>query len=232
MAEKPLDKELMNVREAAHFLDVSEKTVYRWASAGTVPHSRAGDQYRFSREDLIIWAQATGRKISPELIQEPEIKKEDLPTLYQAIQNGGVYYQVDGSTPSEVIEEAVSIIRLPRHVDREYISGALLARESLASTGIGHGIAIPHMRNSLVEIGEPQVSLCILAKPVDWHSVDGEPVDIVFIPCCPNMRTHLHLLSRISYAVSQNEWRDLLAARAVRKELISTLAKLEESFFK
>lgn len=232
MQNEDTKKKLLTVKDTAKFFDVSEKTVYRWATAGTIPHIRVGDQYRFSSDELIAWGQTTGKRIPPELIHEPKIDLKLLPSLTQAISNGGIYYQVSGENPKEVIEEAVSIIRLPQNVDRKYICDLLLARESLASTGIGDGVAVPHIRHSIKEIEVPQISLCLLSTPVDWNAIDGKPVEIVFIPCCPNMRTHLHLLSRISYAVSHTSWTELLRKQAIRREIISALENIEKEFFR
>lgn len=219
---------MLSVKGVAEFLQVSEKTIYRWVAGGTIPHQRVGDQYRFARHEVASWAQAQGRTVNPMGLVEPEVPAAQLPRLSQALAEGGIYFHIDGQTPGGVIEEIVSIMRLPPGVDREYVRDALLARESLASTGIGDGIAIPHMRHPLPQIGVPLVSLCFLATPLDWGALDGQTVRIVFLPCCPNMRTHLHLLSRISYAVRRPAWRGLLDSEARRSDILAALESLEQ----
>ena len=58
---------------------------------------------------------------------------------------------------------------LPESLDREFLAGALAAREAMGSTGIGHGIALPHVRNPIVlKIEAPIVSLALLATPIDF----------------------------------------------------------------
>jgi len=80
----------------------------------------------------------------------------------------------------------------------EIILAALLAREKVLSTGIGHGIAIPHAISS--SIPEPQVLLGISAEGADYQSMDGEPVHVFFVLLSPPDRAshHTRLLARIA----------------------------------
>ena len=67
---------------------------------------------------------------------------------------------------------------LPDHVTAE-----LQKREELGSTGVGGGVALPHAR--FHQVGKPAGMLARLRKPIDFDSVDGEPVDIVFLLLLP-----------------------------------------------
>lgn len=57
-----MEEKLMNVKEVAEFLDVSEVVVYRWAKRGFIPCLKVGRQYRFIREEVIDWARKRGNK--------------------------------------------------------------------------------------------------------------------------------------------------------------------------
>lgn len=61
-----------------------------------------------------------------------------------------IHYRVSGATRDEALRNVVSLMRLPEEVDREYLYQMLLARETLGTTGVGDGIAIPHVRNAVV----------------------------------------------------------------------------------
>ena len=80
----------------------------------------------------------------------------------------------------------------------EVALAALLAREKVLSTGIGHGIAIPHAISS--SIPEPQVLVGICAGGADYESMDGEPVHVFFVLLSPPDRAshHTRLLARIA----------------------------------
>lgn len=73
----------------------------------------------------------------------------------------------------------------------EKISRELFARERLGSTGIGQGIAIPHIRSS--ECHCAQAALLRLASPIEFNAFDDQPVDLFFAFIVPKDQTDLHL---------------------------------------
>ncbi len=78
---------------------------------------------------------------------------------------------------------------------RTYLKG-LLEREKQFSTGIGNGIAIPHCRCDVVN--EIEIIICALGEPIDWNSIDNEPVDLVIALAIPNKNINHEYLSIIS----------------------------------
>ena len=85
-----------------------------------------------------------------------------------------------------------------------------LARERLGSTGIGHGIAIPHCRINSASgaIG----ALITLTQPVEYDSIDGEPIDILFAMLVPEEAhdEHLKNLAALASALTRSEFRQRL----------------------
>ena len=83
-------------------------------------------------------------------------------------------------------------------VDQRAAYETLLTREKLGSTGIGQGIAIPH--GKMAAAHRVHGLLARLATPVDFDSVDGQPVDLVFVLLAPDHAgaDHLKALARIS----------------------------------
>lgn len=87
-----------------------------------------------------------------------------------------------------------------------------LARERLGSTGIGHGIAIPHCRisSSVGAVG----ALITLTQPIEYDSIDSEPVDILFAMLVPEEAhdEHLKNLAALASALTRSEFRQRLRA--------------------
>ena len=83
-------------------------------------------------------------------------------------------------------------------LEADEIFNALMAREQLGSTGLGNGIAIPHCRVSSCR--EVVGSLITLDKPIDFDSIDGKPVDILFVLIVPEQKTdeHVKTLARLA----------------------------------
>lgn len=202
-------------------LNVSEKTIYRWIKDGTLPAYRVAEQYRFNRAELLEWATARKINVSPQLFEEPEGRDAPLPSLSEAVQAGGIYYRIGGSDKPSVLRSVVDVMRLPDSVDREFLLQVLLARESLGSTGIGDGIAIPHVRNPIVlHIATPMITLCFLDHPIDFGALDGKPVSILFAIVSPTVRAHLRLLSRLAFALRDDALQSILRQQGSRDEIL------------
>ncbi|WP_227269234.1 PTS sugar transporter subunit IIA [Roseobacter weihaiensis] len=83
-------------------------------------------------------------------------------------------------------------------LDGDAVLDALLAREALGPTGVGHGIALPHAR--LADIDRVLGAFVLLDKPIDFGSVDRQPVDIAFALFAPEDAgvDHLKALALVS----------------------------------
>jgi PTS system nitrogen regulatory IIA component len=222
----------LSVKDAARLLSVSEKTIYRWISQEIIPSYRIHGFYRFNRAELIEWATSQRIGVNTAALGEP-YDEQPLPSLSNALAAGGVYYRIEGSTREEVLTEAVAHLRLPDEVNRKNLRQSLLARERLASTAIGHGIAIPHPRNpELLHIPRPVVALCFLEHPVPFYCLDGEPVQFLFPLIAPNLRIHLNLLAQLGFVLRNNHLRKLLQAQSNREQIFRAIKRLEERMHK
>jgi PTS system nitrogen regulatory IIA component len=218
----------LSVQDAARLLNVSPKTIYRWIKQGSIPSYRINEQIRFNRAELLEWATSRRLQISPEIFLEGEPREGPLPSLMEALQAGGVAYRVGGEDKASVLKNVVDVLRLPEEVDREFLYRVLMAREALGSTGIGDGIAIPHVRNPIVlHVTRPTVTLCFLDHPIDFLSIDGQPVHTLFTLISPTVRAHLHLLSRLGFALRDPELKAALRRQAPREELMEALTRAE-----
>jgi len=157
-------------------------------------------------------------------------KSQALPSLADVIRAGGVQHDVKGVSKGTVLRAALDALRLPAEIDTAFLLNVLLAREELASTAVGDGIAIPHVRNPMaVTLTYSMVTLCFLEHPVDFGALDGVPVFCLFLVISPDVRTHLHLLSRIALVLRDEPFKAMLARRGTRDELLARIAQLERA---
>ena len=220
----------LTVRDAAQLLNVTEKTIYRWIKQGVIPAYQISDQYRFNRAELLEWATSRKINVSPEIFAEPNGSESPPPSLSEALKAGGVHYRVGGTDKASVLHAVVDMIKLPEEVDREFLYQVLLAREALGSTGVGEGIAIPHVRNPIVlHLSRPLVTLCFLERPIDFGAIDGQPVTTLFTLISPTVRAHLHLLSRLGYALRDPDFKSAILKQASRDEILESLRRVEIS---
>lgn len=220
----------LTVRDAARLLHVSEKSIYRWIRDGTIPAYQIAEQYRFNRAELLEWATSRRISVSPEIFAEPEAGDPPLPMLSEALRSGGVHYRVGGTDKGSVLHAIVDMMKLPEEVDREFLYQVLLAREDLGSTGIGEGIAIPHVRNPIVlHLARPTVTLSFLERAVDFAAIDGRPVTTLFTLISPTVRAHLHLLSRLGFVLRDAEVKSAVINQASREQIIGAIGHAEAS---
>jgi PTS system nitrogen regulatory IIA component len=213
--ERPLQ---LTVRDVSKFLNVSEGTVTRWVKRRGLPAQRVSGQFRFNRTELLEWATAHQLKVSLEIFDHLENENEPGPNLAEALEAGGIFYRVPGANKVQALSALVQVLPLPSDPqgrpllhDRELLLRLLLAREASASTAIGDGIALPHVRNPIVlQVSLPMVTLCFLEMPVNFAAPDGKPVGILFSLICPTMRSHLQMLSRLSYALHDPNFKEVV----------------------
>jgi len=219
----------LTVRDVAKILNVSEKTVYLWIQQGTLPAQRVNDQYRLNRAELLEFATARRIEVSTELFKDPESGEGPLPGFLEALKAGGIYYGVGGEDKESALRAAVEAMALPLESDRALLLQVLLAREDLASTGIGDGVAIPHARSPIVlRVLHPAITLCFLERAVEFDAIDGKPVHCLFTLVSPTVKSHLHLLSRLAFALRDPAFKKAIGSRAPREEILEAARRVEE----
>lgn len=89
--------------------------------------------------------------------------------------------------------------------DERDIFETLMQREKLGSTGVGHGVAIPH--GKLTGLDRLVGVFALLDRPIDFDSLDGEPVDVMFLLLAPESAgaDHLKALARIARVLRDDE---------------------------
>jgi len=215
------------IKEVAKLFDVSEKTIYRWIKQESIPVYRINDQYRFNQAELLEWASTHRIMVNAELFSEPE-EEDPLPTLANSLDTGGIFYQVEGETRDAVLAHVVRRLRLPDGADRDFLYRILVAREDMESTGITEGIAIPHARNPILQyVSKPTVTLCFLEKPVDFKALDGKLVHTLFTLVTPTVKSHLHLLSRLAYALRNQNFQDVIKRRGLSEDILQAAQEAE-----
>ena len=124
---------------------------------------------------------------------------------------GGVYHDIEGSTPIEAFKSICKTIKLPASVSSQHLFDALCQRESVLSTAVGNGISIPHSQQPLVKNFEDQrVYICYLKEPIDMHAMDNKKVYVMILPLSSSSQTHLHIISRLARLLQKADFRKAL----------------------
>lgn len=107
---------------------------------------------------------------------------------------------------------------------------AVLERESIMSTGVGKGLAIPHGKSSM--LSETCAAFAKLSSPIEYDAIDSEPVSILFLLAGPESQNSLHIkmLSRVSRLLNNAAFRDKLLQSNDAEAIIALFRSEEEHF--
>jgi len=150
--------------------------------------------------------------------------------LVDALRTGGISRIRGSADKTGVLRSIVDIVPLPTTVDRESVAQTLMEREHAASTAIGKGIAVPHLRTPALS-GDPGnlISLYLLERPVDFGAFDGQPVFAVFLIITASVRSYLELLSQLSFALNDARLKATLFRRAPSADIIAEFKRVESA---
>lgn len=152
-------------------------------------------------------------------------------TLMEILSGKSVVVGLEGQSKREVLEELVNSLEVGDKItDRDKVLDAVLLREEIMSTGIGHGIAIPHGKSEYVtELGGV---LGIKKEGVDFDALDGKPTYIFFLLVSPLdvSGPHIKALARISRLLKGEDFRQKLIAAVDNDDAIKIIEDEEKKY--
>jgi fructose-specific phosphotransferase system IIA component len=150
--------------------------------------------------------------------------------LVDILKPENVKVPLESKNKTEAIGELVNLLAKNGDVaDAKKVLDAVLERESTRTTGIGNGLAIPHgkctgAKDLVMAIGKA-------ATPIDFQSIDGRPVTLIWLLTSPPDKTgpHIHALARISRLMTIDKFRQALAGAQTAQQVFEIVSKQEES---
>ena len=136
--------------------------------------------------------------------------------------------ELEARDKEELLDEMFSrLSELVPDLDRGSLLNALLKREKLGTTGIGHGVALPHGR--LKSVKSIMVFFGRSRRGVDFNSIDKTPVHLFFLIIAPenSAATHLKLLACISRILKSQEFRDRLLSASTPSDIFSLIEEAD-----
>jgi PTS system nitrogen regulatory IIA component len=218
----------VTLRQAAAYLGVSEATARRWIAERGLPVHEADERLYLNAVELWEWATEQRVPVSRSLLEHARRAPDAVPPVADLLRAGGIYYDIEAAGKPELLRAFVARLPLPPTQDRETLLQVLEAREAMGSTGIGDGIAIPHVRNPVVlHVGQPFVTLGLLRRPVDFEAIDRRPVSALFMVISPTVPVHLRILAQLGFLLRDETLRGLLRRRAPAEEILGRIEALE-----
>jgi PTS system nitrogen regulatory IIA component len=139
-----------------------------------------------------------------------------------------VVEELRGRSKEEVIEELSRVVAdHEKGVDQKEMVKVLLDRESLGSTGIGEGVAIPH--GKMKNLSRVLTCFARSKKGVDFGSIDGQPAYLFFLLVAPenSAGVHLRALARLSRMMKNEDFRRRLIEARDHKEIYKIILEVD-----
>jgi fructose-specific phosphotransferase system IIA component len=151
--------------------------------------------------------------------------------VYELLDPKYILTEFKSSKKDDVINELVDLLNEDKRViDLEEVRKCIFDREKIMSTGVGKGFAIPHGKtNSITDI---LAAFGRTKNPIDYNSLDGEPVQLVFLLVGKDnlVGKHIKLLSRISRLMNNEEFRKKLVNAESKETILKIFEEEEQSY--
>lgn len=216
----------LKINDLIALLNINEKTLFQWIRDKKIPNYKINHQYLFNKTEIKEWVLQNNIQVSDKIL---ELNETNTPVkLSQLIGRGGIYFNVTGKTPIEVIKNAVQVMTIPPEVDEETVVYSLIEREEMMPTAIGKGVAVPHPRNPIIaDIDHENVTLCLLHEAINYNALDNEPVHAIFIILSANPKRHLQILAHISYLCQKDDFPGYLRQKHTAEEILFWIQEKE-----
>jgi fructose-specific phosphotransferase system IIA component len=150
--------------------------------------------------------------------------------LTEILKPQNILVPMQAKTKNEAIGELVALLKNNGEIqDAKAVLDSVLERETTRTTGIGNGLAIPHGKCS----GTTQLVMAIgkLATPIDFQSIDGRPVSLIWLLTSPPDKTgpHIHALARISRLMTIDKFRQALNQAKTPQEVFDVIVQQENA---
>ncbi|MEX0721740.1 MAG: PTS sugar transporter subunit IIA [Balneolaceae bacterium] len=153
--------------------------------------------------------------------------------LFPLLDHDTVLPQFEVHSKKELINSLVDTLKekVGGKEQLEEIRKAVFEREKIMSTGVGKGLAIPHAKSKIVQ--ENLAAFALLKEPLNFDSIDNEPVRLVFLLVGPqsNNSQHIKLLSRVSRLMNSASFREKILNCNTGDEILEAFQDEEEKYF-
>lgn len=195
-----MKKEIMTLNEVAKYLRVSQETLIQWAQNKTIPCCKMGEEWMFERDEIERWVEKRFSESSETTASSSLLKK---------VLNPENVIIMNAQSKCEALETMIDALYVAAGLkNRKELEEAIYHRETLMSTGIGLGVAVPHVRLSSIK------SMRLVAginktDITDYESLDNQPVRIIVMVAAGKgqHQEYIRLLASLSSILKQESIR-------------------------
>jgi PTS system nitrogen regulatory IIA component len=197
--------EAMTLAEVAEYLQLAERTVLRMAQRGEIPAAKVASQWRFLRPLVREWLISQMQALPKATADRAAKDLGRVRPLTEVMRRDLMVFDLTPGPKERVLQQLVApLVRGGAVGDPSRFLESLLARERMMTTGIGHGVAIPHPRRPIPGMfAEPLIVLGVCAEGTDYDAIDEQLVRVFFLIGATRTEVHLDLMAKITWLTRQ-----------------------------
>lgn len=199
----------MTAKQLAAYLSVNERTILKLVAEGALPGVKIGNQWRFRKAMIDAWLDDQMLGVTPSYVEAPKLAgpPQKMLELASCFQPNHIIAELAAKTKTTVVEELASLAgQLGLVRDWTWFVGALIQRENILPSAIGHGIAFLHThRRNPEQVVRPFMVLGRSKAGVDFDALDGKPTFLFFVLGLKYEELHLPWLHKLSRMFNRDQ---------------------------
>ena len=228
-----VDNEIMTLSEVAAYLKIAEKTVSRMITRGEIPCTKVASQWRFMKSMIDDWLISRMNVVPQNDLAKILENPEGLIPFTRLTSEDLIIDNVKAGTKKDILAQLIGpLVQQEVIEDAEDFLRKLLTREKMVTTGIGRGVAIPHLRHPKENPGGgPRMVVGICKAGTDYESMDGKLTHLFFLLVSDSEVVHLRVMAKLNQILGEGDFvTRLLNAR--KSEVLPILIEGEKIFNK
>ena len=200
--------EIMTLTEVAGYLKLSEKTIHRMLRKQSIPCARVGGQWRFMKSVIDDWLYSQMQVLPRNDLARLLKKDGELVPVSRLMKQELVLTGLTGNNKQEILTNLITpLLNLGMIDSTDFFLQKLLERETMASTAIGEGIAMPHLRRPEENIIKEPVIVAGISKPgLEFAAFDHQPTHLFFLLITDSEAVHLRVMARLAALLKDQQF--------------------------
>ncbi|HTH14869.1 MAG TPA: PTS sugar transporter subunit IIA [Spirochaetia bacterium] len=228
-----VDNEIMTLSEVAAYLKIAEKTVSRMITRGEIPCTKVASQWRFMKSMIDDWLISRMNVVPQNDLAKILENPEGLIPFTRLTSEELILDNVKPGTKKDILSQLIQpLVQQEIIEDAEDFLRKLLTREKMVTTGIGRGVAIPHLRHPKENPGGgPRMVVGICKPGTDYESMDGRMTHLFFLLVSDSEVVHLRVMAKLNQILREGDFVARLT-NAKKTEVLPILIEGEKLFNK
>lgn len=228
--------DLLNPKQLAEYLQLSQRTVYRLLERGDIPAVKVGGQWRFRKAAVDEWLDVNMQRLDADSLREMEADKEvgQPPRgIAELIAPDNACIPVPAGSRDDVVRAFVSAVHFPEAVSIDLVVERVLERERLCSTALTDGVALLHTPRTRPRVlaAHDLVAIGRLDAPIDFGALDGSATDTLILLLARSEWDQIALLAKLARLCREPGFLRALHDARGHDDAIALIRRTEDRLF-